>query len=262
MKTCKLGLLFLSFFLMSCSKLIYLDNMIPERDYITPSLELKIHKGDKLSILVNSKNPEIAAPFNIYSAISYQVTGNGEVSTKQNFNSSSTENGYLVNEQGMIDFPFLGRIAVVDLTCEELSRLIEKRLIAEQYIDDPIVDVNLSNLKVTVMGEVQKNGVIPLNHSGMNLLEAITLSGGTTQNAALDKVCVIRREDGSLKMYKTDIRSTELFQSPCFALQQNDMIYIYPRSAKVTSSEERGWRILSIGTGITSLIISLLAFLK
>lgn len=262
MKRCSLGILLLCLFMGSCSKVVYLDNMVPEDPYFALTSELKIRKGNKLSIVVNSKNPEVAAPFNVNSGVSYQVAGNGEVSTARNLVSSSMNNGYRVDESGMIDFPILGRLFIGDLTCDEISELIETRLIKEQYIDDPTVIVTMLDMKIIVMGEVQRNGSIPIDGDGMNLLEAITLSGGITQNAAPNKVCVLRKEEGVLRKYQTDIRSTDLFKSPCYSLQQDDVVYVLPRSAKITVKEERGWRIFSVGTGLASLVISLLVLLK
>lgn len=262
MKRFSLGLLLLSLFLVSCSKVVYLDNMASDKAYTALTPELSIRKGDRLFIVVKSKNPELAAPYNINTGVSYQVAGDGEVLTKHNSSASLLENAYEVDETGMIDFPVLGQITVAGLTSKELSDLIENRLISDQYIEDPIVDVTLSGLKVTVMGEVVKNGVLTLNSNGMNLLEALSQSGGITQNAAPNKVCVIRKEGDDLKKYVTDIRSTALFESPCFALQQDDIIYVQPRSARATVQEDRGWRLYSVTTGLVSLVISLLVLLK
>lgn len=262
MRKSSLGIFFLSLVLGACSKTVYLQDMIPEKPYEVLHHELRVRQGDRLSIIVNSKNPEMAAPFNIYSGVSYQVSGEGDILTGQSGNFSSNLNGYYVDKDGMIDFPVLGRLKVEGLTSEELANEVKMRLIASKYIDDPIVTVDFSDTRITVMGEVVKNGTIPLNSKGLNLLEALTLSGGLTSNADPEKITVIRTEQEGRTMYETDIRSTEIFTSPCFALQQNDIIYVQPRSAKKTDGEERGWRYYTLGTGLVGLLVSLMVLFK
>lgn len=262
MKKSSLGLLLLSLVLGSCSKTVYLQNMIPEKPYEVSYHELRIRQGDRLSIVVNSNNPEMAAPFNIYSGVSYQVSGEGEIFTGQSGNTSVRQGGYCVDNHGMIDFPVLGRLKVEGLTSGELAERIKARLIADKYIDDPMVTVDFSDIRITVMGEVVKNGTVPLSGKGLNLLEALTLSGGLTGNADPGKVTVIRAQEGVRKMYETDIRSTEIFKSPCFALQQDDIVYVQPRSAKMTDREERGWRYYTLGSGLVGLAVSLMLLFK
>ena len=262
MKRSSLGIFFLSLMLGAFTTTIYLQDMIPEKPYDVSHHELRIRQGDQLSIFVNSKNPEMAAPFNIYSGVSYQVSGEGEVLTGQSGNTSIGQGGYHVDNHGMIDFPVLGLLKAEGLTSRELANEIKMRLIASKYIDDPIVMVELFNVKITVMGEVVKNGTVSLNEKGLNLLEALTLSGGLTGNADPKKVTVIRTEQGVRKMYETDIRTTEMFKSPCFALQQDDIIYVQPLSAKMTDGEERGWRYYTLATGLVGLIVSLMVLFK
>lgn len=262
MRKISLGLLLLSLILSSCSKTIYLENMRSETGYEARNTELKIRKGDRLSIVVNSKTPEVAAPFNLQAGISYQVSGEGEITAGQNVNTSRTQGGYVVDDNGMIDFPVLGRVPVEKLTRTELSEEIKTRLIANKYIDDPIVNVDFSDVKVTVMGEVVRSGMIPMTGKGMNLLEALTMSGGLTDNAIAKKVSVIRVHEGKRMMYEADLCSTDLFNSPCFALQQDDIVYVQPKAARITTQEDRGLRYWGVATGLLSTIISLLILIK
>lgn len=262
MRKISLGLFVLSLILTSCSKTIYLENMVPDSGYKSVSTELKIRTGDRLSILVSSKMPEVAAPFNIYAGSSYQVRGDGEISAGLNMNTTSVQGGYVVDDSGSIDFPVLGRIMVASLTRGNLAEEIKTRLISNKYIDDPIVSVDFVDVKVTVMGEVSRNGTLSMTGKGLNLLEAITLSGGLNDNAVSKKVSVIRIENGERKLYETDLHSTELFQSPCFALQQDDIVYVQPKAARITTKEDRGLRYWGVVTGLLSTVISLLILTK
>lgn len=262
MKKISWGLILLSLILTSCSKVVYLENMDQGCAYLSDSQELVVRKGDRVSIFINSKNPEVAAPFNIHSGMSYQVSGDGQVSSSHNTNPMPIKGGYKVDEFGKIDFPILGELYVEHMTTKKIEEMVKSSLIDNKYIDDPIVTVDFLDVKITVMGEVVRNGAIPLSDKGLNILEAISLSGGITRNAAVSKVTVFRLEDGGRRKYEADIRSVELFRSPCFALQQDDIVYIQPESAKMTDKEERGWRYWGISSGIVNLAVSLLILFR
>lgn len=262
MKKSSLGIFILSMFLISCSKSVYLNNMLPEIPYDAQSTELLIRKGDQLSITVTAKNAEVAAPFNVHSGMSYKISEDSKISTVRTGDATNVQGGYIVDDFGSIQFPVLGDLSINNMTCREVESLISEKLVQNKYIEEPVVRVDVYDAKITVMGEVASKGMLSLSSKGMNLLDAISLSGGLTNNAATNKVKVIRQREGTRIMYETDICSTELLESPCFALQQNDIVYVQPRSAQVTDREERGLRIFSVTTGLASLVISLLLLLK
>lgn len=240
MTKCSFGIFILSLFLVSCSKNVYLENMLPDLPYDGPTLELKIQKGDQLVIVVNAKNAEVAAPFNIHSGVTYKVSDEARIMTGRSENIVSDQIGYIVSESGLIDFPILGELKVQGLTCLELEELIKKRLIKDKYIAEPLVQANILNAKIDVMGEVGRPGALSLNRKGMNLLQALSLSGGLTNNGIAGRVRVIRQVGGVRTMYEADVRTTELFDSPCFVLQQNDLVYVLPRSGRMSYGGEKG----------------------
>lgn len=96
----------------------------------------------------------------------------------------------------------------------------------------------------------------------ISILEAITKVGGLSPNADPNKITVIREEDGVRRKIVTNIQSQEIFNSPAYYLQQNDIVYIEPKSAEVTPKEDRFWRILGIGMGATGVIVSVLTLIK
>ena len=161
-----------------------------------------------------------------------------------------------------IEFPFLGKLKVVDLTCKQVGTLIKSRLVEENLISDPLVFVDILNIKITVMGEVKSPQVLRIDDSRITLLEAVTRTGGVTSNALLDRVAVIREEGNERKMYMHDVRSSDIFYSPCFYLQQNDIVYVHPKYAEASTKERRTLGFYSFGLSILSLLTTIAVLLK
>ena len=233
-------------------RIVYLEDMREDISYpMNAQPEMRIQRDDRLSIIVNSRNPELTVPFNI---------STGDVSTTAG--SQKQEKGYMVDLNGYIEFPILGKLKVVDLTRKQVADLIKNRLISENLINDPLIFVDILNIKITVMGEVKSPQVLQVEDSRITLLEAITRTGGVTTNALLDRVAVIREEGNERKMYMHDIRSSDIFYSPCYYLQQNDMVYIHPKFAEANTKERRTLGFYSFGVTLLSLITTLTVLLK
>ena len=166
-------------------RIVYLEDMREDISYpMNAQPEMRIQRDDRLSIIVNSRNPELTVPFNISTGGDFQVTSNGDVSTTAG--SQKQEKGYMVDLNGYIEFPILGKLKVVDLTRKQVADLIKNRLISENLINDPLIFVDILNIKITVMGEVKSPQVLQVEDSRITLLEAITRTGGVTTNALLD----------------------------------------------------------------------------
>lgn len=237
-------------------KMVYLEDMKEDYSYpMNPQQEVKIQRDDRLSIVVNSRNPELAVPFNISTGEAFQVTTSGEVTGATNM--VKQEKGYVVDLNGYIEFPILGKFKVVDMTRNQVADLIRERLISENLISDPLVFVDVLNMKIAVLGEVGGPTVLKVTDSRITLLEAITRAGDLTANAQLDKIAVIREEGNERKMYMHDIRSTDIFYSPCYYLQPNDIVYVHPKYAKATVKEQRTLGFYSLAVGFLSLIATL-----
>lgn len=241
-------------------KVVYFEDMQTDSLYkALPQVEIRIKKEDKLSIVVKSKNPELAAPFNLEMG-AYQVNTDGEISSSSV--SSSKEKGYVVSQTGDIEFPVLGVIHVEGLTKNELAGLIKQRLIAEDLINDPLVTVDVLNLRIAVMGEVNKVGVVPVTDGRITLLEALSRAGGLTNNGRTDHVVIVREEGQTRKMIVADLGSVSVFDSSAFYLQQNDVVYVQPRFARTTDTESRNWRYYTSSMGLISLVVSLFVLFK
>lgn len=229
------SLFFLLLFLItgcaSPEKVLYLqdvDNF--KQQEIEAAYEVVIHKDDLLSIMVNSREPELAMPFNM-PVVTYQLGTNMGAPGQQRVL------GYLVDSEGFIDFPILGKLNVDGFTRLKLTELIKKRLIEEDLIKDPIVTVQLLNYKISVMGEVARPGSFSITSDRVTLLEALSMAGDLTIYGKRDRVAVIRENEGKRTILYHDLRSADIFLSPCYYLQQNDIVYVEPNKTKIGQSE-------------------------
>ena len=246
-------------FLASCSapkEVLYLQDIASiKEENIDKNYEVIIHKDDLLAILVNSKDPELALPFNM-PVVTYQI---GAQTTAQ-----QRLLGYLVDQNGDIDFPILGKIHVEGLTRMQVTELIKQKLMSEDLIKDPIVTVQFLNFKVSVMGEVTRPGTFDISGDRITLLEALSMAGDLTIYGRRDRVAVIREKDGKRRILYHDLRSSDIFQSPCYYLQQNDIVYVEPNKAKtgqsrINSNNSVGvWlSTVSVLASITSLMVTM-----
>lgn len=250
---------FMFLMLVSCKSrkdVVYLQDVVPlKQQEIEQRFEVYIHEDDLLAIMVNSKDPELALPFNM-PMVSYQIGSNS--GTQQRVL------GYLVDVNGDIDFPILGKLHVAGLTRWELRELIKNKLIEGDLIKDPVVTVQFLNFKVSVMGEVARPGSFNIQGDRITLLEALSMAGDLTIYGRRDRVAVIREKDGQRTILFHDLRSADVFTSPCYYLQQNDIVYVEPNKAK---SEQSGinqnnsvsvWlSAVSVLAALASLIVTL-----
>lgn len=252
-------LLCLIVLLASCSapkEVLYLQDIATvKEENIDKNYEVIIHKDDLLAILVNSKDPELALPFNM-PVVTYQI--GGQTSVQQRLL------GYLVDQNGDIDFPILGKIHVEGLTRMQVTELIKQKLMEEDLIKDPIVTVQFLNFKVSVMGEVARPGTFDISGDRITLLEALSMAGDLTIYGRRDRVAVIREKDGKRRILYHDLRSSDIFLSPCYYLQQNDIVYVEPNKAKtgqsrINSNNSVGvWlSAVSVLASITSLLVTM-----
>ena len=241
--------------------LLYLTDMEETQEYpVVQKYEAVIHRDDKLSILVSCKNPELAIPFRMPGQGGYSVDSNGNITTTPAVNTGNSKNqpGYLVDINGDIDFPILGKLHVEGLSRNQLTNMIKKMITDGEYLKDPIVTVDFLNFKFTVLGEVGGVGTYEVTGDRITLLEALAMAGDLTSRSRLDRIGVIREYGNKRRITWHDIRSKDIFTSPCYYLQQNDIIYVEPTAAKAQELDQRKtyvWQTaLSCITTITSLI--------
>jgi len=195
-------------------------------------LEPVIQKNDLLSISVTSPNAQASQPFNTAVTVSTQTIGY----------TATQAAGYLVDQDGYIDMPMLGRMKAAGLTKKELKEKITTSLVDNKYLLYPVVNVRYLNFKVTVLGEVAHPMVINVPDEKINLLEALGFAGDLTVYARRDNVAVIREEKGTRMVQRIDLNSGNLLTSPYYYLRSNDIVYVEPNKAKVSqASNTRNW---------------------
>lgn len=239
--------------LSSCAapKIAYFQDRQPgNAEQLVNPKDIQIRPKDKISILVNSKDPLLMDLFNL-PIISRQI------GSKTNYNSTQGVSGYTVDKNGDIDFPVLGKIQVAGKTREEIADYIKNELIVQNQVKDPVVTVEFMNLTVAVLGEVVKPGRFNIDKDQLTILDAIGMAGDLTIYGKRDNVLVQREEDGKLVTYQVDLSSgADLYTSPVYYLQQNDVIYVEPNSVRARQSTVNGNNIRS-----TSFWISLASLL-
>lgn len=235
----------------SCStqkNLTYLQDMEYGVPYeVLPMQEIHLQPGDQLSITVSCKQPELAIPFNIMSG---SVSQDGTGSTTGTSFSRDNDFRYTVDQDGSIDFPLLGSLMIQGMTIEEVEDFIERRIREESYISDPIVTAHFKNFQITVLGMAGSNNYT-IQKDRLNLLEAIAMIGNIPNTALIDDIMVIRNENGFRTAYSVNLKTKDLFESPVYYLQQNDIIYIKPSKY---ANDGRLERVRSVTSGVISLI--------
>ena len=242
----------------SYKKLTYLQDMEVLTTYdVKEQPNVLIGVNDKLRIVVTCQEPTLAAPFNLCTGVFSVNPETGESVTKL---SSEAESGYVVDKNGYIDFPVIGLVKAEGLTLEGLREDLIDKIIETKYIKDPIVLVEFMNFQFTVLGEANPgNYNVPNGH--INLLEALALAGDLKPSAKRDDVWVIRTENGQRMVYSVDMRSKDLFESPAFNIQQNDIIYVKPlKSVKDADATKRSSVITTVISALSTVSSITLAF--
>ena len=225
------SLLFFSCFLFSCKIQQKIPNYLQNATDTTIKEEvevpeLRIQKNDLLAIQIYSAsiNPETDVPYNPFTSAA---------------SSSAGQAGFLVDAKGNIEYPRLGAFHAEGLTKEELGEQIKQKLMEPvELLKDPVVSIRFLNLKVTVMGEVNSQGVIAIPGERVTVLEAIGLAGGATDFGIKNAVRVMRETDGKREIGIVDLSSDSLFESPYYNLRQNDIVIVDPTPRKTKKAEQ------------------------
>lgn len=214
---------------------------------------INIQPDDILHIVVSSIDPIAAQPFNMLAAANAQSSGN--VSRDQ-----LLLNGYLVDREGNIDFPVLGKVNLGGLGIQNAKSILIEKL--RLYLKDPVVNIRLLNFRVNIMGEVLRPGVYSVPNERLSVLEALSMAGDLTPYANRSKILLAREINGERTFGYIDLNSTEIFTSPYFFLQQNDLLYVEPQETKVSAIRDPAQRVLpwiSAFTSTAAFIISIIA---
>ena len=212
--------LLVSIILFSCvarKNMVYYRNIESMNNKeMTNSYEIKIQPDDLLMISVSCDDPEISKPFNIGA---YNFTQSGS----SNQQSGST---YLVDVNGVIDFPVLGKLTIGGLTRTQLMKMLNEKI--SLYIKKPLITLTIKNYKVSVQGEVAAPGIYNFDSERFTLVDALIKAGDLKIQAKRKNILIIRQTDGVITYNRVDITKADFINSPFYYLRQNDMVYVQP----------------------------------
>lgn len=209
----------------SKEKMVYLQG---SQDFNNKSTNYDplIQRDDRLSIIISALEPETSRPFNLS-----QNIASSSASTNSTNNSQNT---YLVDVNGKIDFPVLGTLAVEGFSINELKNMLKEKLTV--YIKNPVINITIQNFKVTVLGDVNSPGIKTFNNHRVTLLEAIGASGDLSIFGKRNNILIVRDYQGIKSFNRVDITKADFVNSPFYYLDQNDVVYVEQRKAKMDSS--------------------------
>lgn len=210
--------------------------------------QVRIMPNDNLYISVSALNMDAVQIFNTTGSNSYPSSLSSDM-----LNIS----GYLVDNDGYINYPAIGKVKLGGLTKAEATGLMTEKI--SEYIVDPTVNIRYLNYKVTVLGEVTRPGSYPIKDERVSILEALGMAGDLTIYGKRDNVLVCREINGTKFYERIDLTSPKVFESDYYYLQQNDIVYVQPNKARSGSSSYN--QNLSIGISVISLIVTIIAIL-
>ena len=221
---------------------------------MTNSYEIKIQPDDLIMIAVSCDDPEIAKPFNIGAF-------NSQSSQSQNSSntSSSQQSGptYLVDVNGVIDFPVLGKLTIGGLTRTQVMKMLNEKI--SLYIKKPFITLTIRNYKVTVQGEVGSPGIYSFDSERFTLVDALIKAGDLKIQAKRKNILIIRQTDGVITYNRVDITKTDFINSPFYYLRQNDMVYVQPNRLVIQGaarSRETTFLFSAVASFLTYLIFN------
>lgn len=227
------------------------DNTQEINDQFKTAHEAQIVAGDMLIITVTGLDPAAVAPFNM-PVVSYSSPGSDQIYSTPSLQS------YLVDVEGNIDFPVIGKVHIAGNSKSEAVKLLNDKL--EPFLKNAIVTIKFLNYKVTVIGEVSRPGQYTINNERVTILDALGLAGDMTPYGKRNNVLITRENDGKLEFCRLNLNSKDVFTSPYYYLQQNDIVYVEPNSVRAVASQNLSLYLSAITTlgSLATVIVSVI----
>ncbi len=204
-------------------------------------VQIRLRPEDKISIIVNCPSIELMNQFNLP-----YVTRHIGSQTETYGTGNTGLSGYIIDSEGNIDFPVVGKLHIAGLTRPEVATLVKNELQGRNLVKDPVVTVDYMNLYISVLGEVARPGRYAISRDHFTVLDALAMAGDLTITGRRENIRVIREEKGVQKTYLLDLRSAEdVSKSPAYYLNQNDIIYVEPNPMKTRQSTVNGNTVVS-----------------
>ena len=220
-------------FFNSCStknQLVYLKDIKKQEANLwadVPPIIDRIESGDILKIDIKTTVPEASIPYNAFSADRIKASNSLELIKLE---------GYLVDDNMMINFPVLGKVNTNGLNEKQLEEKLTILLIQGNHLSSPTVSVRRINSKFTVLGEVKNPGTFSYSDKKINILQALGYAGDLTIDGKRKDITLIRDDNGKRKAYNIELTKSDFLDSPLFNIKNNDILIINPSFNKVKSA--------------------------
>jgi polysaccharide export outer membrane protein len=244
-------LLLLLLTLQSChlrEKMVYLqdtETAVVKQDS-TQAYAPKLRPDDLLQIQVGGQDMEALAPFQFYVLEGGQGGGQGMQAMTSVF--------YLIDPNGNINFPVLGFVRVAGLT--RLEATVKMQELLSSYVTDPVVNIQIKNFKVSILGDVSRPGTYTLPSDRVTILEALSMAGDLKLSGIRQNILLVREQDGKRIEYRIDLTQKDLYKSPAYYLVQNDVIYVEPNKGARFQGQNVGV-FTQVVTPVISLMLSI-----
>ncbi|MBC9908880.1 polysaccharide export protein [Chitinophaga varians] len=226
---------------------------VDQASYKTPVIQV----DDILQVSIQTLDPNATTLLNQQNTASWPVTGTPGSSTAP---TSSGVAGYLVDKEGYITLPLIGKLLVKDKSTSQVRDEIKAK--AAEFYKDPVVNVRLANFKVTVLGEVARPSTYVMPNEKVTLLDALGMAGDLTIYGKRENVLLIREKDNKKEFVRFNLNKSNLFASPYYYLQQGDVVYVEPNKSKIASTDGARLRNITIVSSALSVLIVLLTRVK
>lgn len=265
--SCSMFLILTSIMSTSCvsqKKLVYFqgaDTLYTNAQKIAQQYEMRLKPADQVLVKITTTDADIE----LLRVFAQDVTM-GSYGNSQNYTQTGTLSnayGYTVTNDGYIILPALGRVYVNNLTCVEAATAIEDRVKELKLINDPEVTVRLQNARVTVVGAVRSPRSVALTSERNTVIDILAQCGDLDVTSLRQNLKLFREVNGERKMYNLDLTDVNVFNSPAFYVQQNDMIYVEPnkslgvRSSALYTFISAGASILGLASSIVALVLAI-----
>tara|TARA_R110001606_G_scaffold86631_3_gene196125 strand:+ start:10104 stop:10880 length:777 start_codon:yes stop_codon:yes gene_type:complete len=230
--------------------IVYFQNDTIDQSKVSNSYQTIIKPDDLLQIVINGQDIEAIRPFNL-AAVAFTTSSDRAIGVAQ-------QQTYLVDTNGEIDFPVLGKLKIGGLTRKEAIELLREKL-SPDYVKDPNINIRIANYKISVMGDVKNPGTYNIPNERITILDALALAGDINISGQRNTILIIREEGNKKIQYRVDIRSNKLLTSPVYYLQQNDVVYVEPNYARIQSASSNSNTSLFIS--ITTAIVAVATLL-
>lgn len=239
-----LSILALAAMMCSCvstKKIVYFqgaDSLYQQAQMVMQQYEMKLKPADQIMVKVTCSEPDLLS---VFSQDVVMGTSGGRGGGSSNLNSGGSGNmsnayAYTITNDGYVVLPSIGKVSVAGLTTVDAAKVIEERITEVNHISDPDVTVMLLNARVAVLGAVKSPRVVNLTSERNTILDVLSQCGDIADTGLRQKIKLFREVDGQRMMYEMDLTKSDVFNSPAYYVQQNDLIYVEPNKSQSIKS--------------------------